>query len=69
MFSNEKVARYGSGDQAILCYKIVYDGGYIIYVDAMDAEPIAVDEIMAYNSASFTIKEVSATKTKKIRWK
>lgn len=61
MFSNEKVARYGSGDQAILCYKIVYDGGYIIYVDAMDAEPIAVDEIMAYNSASFTIKEVSAT--------
>ena len=24
-------------------------------------EPIAVDEIMAYNSESFTIKEVSAT--------
>ena len=61
MFSNEKVARYGSGDEAILCYKIVYDGGYIIYVDAMDAEPVAVDEIMAYNSASFTIKEVSTT--------
>lgn len=61
MFLNETVARYGAGDEAILCYKIVYDSGYIIYVDAMDAEPVAVDEIMAYNSASFTIKEVSAT--------
>lgn len=61
MFENDKVKRYSNENEAVLCYKIVYDDGCIIYVDAMDAEPVAVDEIMAINSASFTIHEVSAS--------
>lgn len=60
MYSNDKIARYDS-DEVILCYKIVYDNDYVVYVDAMNAEPVAVDEIMAYNSASFIIEEVSAS--------
>lgn len=56
---NEKVKRYSNENEVVLCYEIVYDNNSIIYVDALDAEPVAVDEIMVYDSASFIINEVS----------